>query len=100
MKLNEYNSRFAVVLTALHGGGAIEFCKSLQEAMKTMREVKSGTCICGCCDIVPITEEARDEMIAYRGEYGQQYFYEYETLLYSEIPENMENGEHYSLICK
>ena len=63
MKLTEKNARFAVVKTAFHNGGTVSFHNSLTEAHRVERANRSATCTCGCVDIVPITEEARDEMI-------------------------------------
>ena len=62
MKLNEKNARFAVVKTAFHGGGVISFHNSLAEALKVDKKFSSGGCICGCCRVIPITEEARKEL--------------------------------------
>lgn len=62
MKLNEKNARFAVVKTAFHGGGVISYHNSIEEAIKSDRKYSSGSCICGCCRVIPITEEARKEL--------------------------------------
>ena len=62
MKLNEKNARFAVVKTAFHGGGVISYHNSLEEALKSDRKYSSGGCTCGCCRVIPITEEARKEL--------------------------------------
>ena len=62
MKLNEKNARFAVVKTAFHGGGVISYHNSVVEAIKADKKFSSGSCICGCCRVIPITEEARKEL--------------------------------------
>ena len=62
MKLTEKNAKFAVVKTAFHGGGVISYHNSLTEALKSERKYASGGCICGCCRVIPITEEAREEL--------------------------------------
>ena len=62
MKLNEKNARFAVVKTAFHGGGVISYHNSIEEALKADKKFSSGSCICGCCRVIPITEEARKEL--------------------------------------
>lgn len=62
MKLTEKNAKFAVVRTAFHGGGVISFHNSMSEALKSERKYASGNCICGCCRVIPITEEARKEL--------------------------------------
>ena len=62
MKLTEKNSKFAVVKTAFHGGGVISYHNSLEEAIKSDRKYSSGGCICGCCRVIPVTEEARKEL--------------------------------------
>ena len=61
MKLNETNARFAVVKTAFHNGGTLSFHISLEYATKKARAFR-GSCMCGCCKVVPVTEEAREEM--------------------------------------
>ena len=62
MKLTEKNSKFAVVKTAFHGGGVISYHNSLEEALKADKKFSSGSCVCGCCRVIPITEEARKEL--------------------------------------
>ena len=62
MKLNEKNARFAVVKTAFHGGGVISYHRSITEALKADKKFSSGGCTCGCCRVIPITEEAREEL--------------------------------------
>ena len=62
MRLNENNSKFAVVKTAFHGGGIISFHNSLAEAIKSERRSTSPHCCCGCCQVVPITRAARKEL--------------------------------------
>lgn len=91
MKLNETNARFAVVRTAFHGGGTISFHNSLKEAMKIKKANTQDDCECGCCTIVPVTEEAKKELskIGY-----------YSNWLYEELPFYEANGEHYSAICR
>ena len=92
MKLNENNSRFAVVATAFHGGGVISFHNSLDAALKSERKYASGSCICGCCRVIPITEEARKELFM-RG-YCSQY-----AALLEDIPYYTGNDSPYA-ICK
>ena len=91
MKLNEDNAKFAIVKTAFHGGGTASFHNSLDAAIKARRKIKNPNCTCGCCAIVPITEEARREMI--KNGYDPIY-------LYDEIPFYTANGEHYGKICR
>ena len=62
MKLTEQNSKFAVVKTAFHGGGVISYHNSLEKALKVDKKFSSGSCICGCCRVILITEEARKEL--------------------------------------
>ena len=62
MKLTEKNARFAVVKTAFHNGGTISFHNSIYEALRVERKYGSGECKCGCCSVVPITVDARDEL--------------------------------------
>ena len=93
MKLNENNARFAVVRTALHGGGTISFHKSLKAALKVEKENTQSDCVCGCCAVVPITKEARKELV-------KNGYAESETALYEDVPSYTANGEHYSKICK
>ena len=93
MKLNENNSKFAVVKTAFHGGGAISYHNSLTEALKSERKYASGGCICGCCRVIPITEEARKELFK-RG-YCSQY-----AALLTDIPRYTGNEFSPYTICK
>ena len=92
MKLNETNAKYAVVRTAFHGGGTISFHNSLDAALHSKRKNTFEDCCCGCCAIIPITEEAQDEI-------GPDEMGSY-TKLYKEIPYYEANGEHYSTICK
>lgn len=61
MKLNETNAAFAIVKTAFHGGGTLSFHKSLSSAERCADRFR-GTCKCGCCAVIPVTVEAREEM--------------------------------------
>ena len=90
MKLNEKSARFAVVKTAFHGGGVISYHRSITEALKADKKFSSGTCICGCCRVIPITEEARKELF----EHG--YCNSHEDLL-EEIPSYTGNESPYSI---
>ena len=92
MKLNENNSKFAVVKTAFHGGGIVSYHNSLAEAIKSERKYASGGCICGCCRVIPITEEARKEL--FRRCYSSQY-----VVLLEDIPCYTGNENPYT-ICK
>lgn len=93
MKLNEKNARFAVVKTAFHGGGVISFHRSLEEAIKSDRKYSSGGCICGCCRVIPITEEARKEL------FERGYCSLHEDLL-EDIPRYTGNEFSPYIICK
>lgn len=61
-RLNENNSRFAVVKMAGHGGGVISFHNSLNAAKAAERKGRLTDCTCGCCEIVPITDDASEEL--------------------------------------
>ena len=63
MKLDETNARFAVVRTAFHNGGTISFHNSLEAAKTAKKQNTSATCECGCCGVVPVTPEARTELM-------------------------------------
>lgn len=56
------NARYAVVRTAFHGGGVVSSHKSLAAAEKAAKKYRNPDCSCGCCAVVPITAEAREEM--------------------------------------
>lgn len=56
------NARYAVIRTAFHGGGIISSHKSLAAAEKATKKYRSVECICGCCAVIPISSEAREEM--------------------------------------
>lgn len=107
MKLNEKNARFAVVKTACHNGGVLSFHINLTAAEKKASDFR-GDCKCGCCEVVPITEEAREEM--WHTENKNQFAYpKYPYRLYLEnitempllkdIPE-YDPDMHYGTICK
>lgn len=98
MKLNETNAKFAVIRTAFHGGGTIAFSNSLERAMRIKRENTGSDCDCGCCRIVPVTEEALEEMNGYRNKYGEYVFSC--NKLYEEYPTYQASGEHYSQLCR
>ena len=63
MKLDETNAKFAVVRTAFHNGGTISFHNSLEAAKTAKKQNTSVTCECGCCGVVPVTPEARTELM-------------------------------------
>ena len=92
MKLTEKNSKFAVVKTAFHGGGVVSYHRSLTEALKSERKYASGGCICGCCRVIPITEEAREEL------FERSYCAQRAALL-RDIPNYTGNDSPYA-ICK
>ena len=92
MKLNENNSKFAVVKTAFHGGGVISFHNSVGEALKADKKFSSGGCICGCCRVIPITEEARRELF-------EQGYCSLHADLLEDIPYYTGNDSPYT-ICK
>ncbi len=56
------NAKYAVVRTAFHGGGIISLHKSLAAAEKSVKKYKNSECSCGCCAVIPITAQAREEM--------------------------------------
>lgn len=93
MKLNESNSRFAIVRTAFHCGGTVSFHTSLKEAIKADRNTRDVHCSCGCCAIVPITKEAKAELIKANIDTGF-------PTLYDDLPYYSANGESYSKICR
>jgi hypothetical protein len=103
MKLNETNSKFAVIRTAFHGGGTIAFTNSIDYAFRIAKRNTSTDCTCGCCDIVPVTREAARELDDYyythfRDSYDL--FNDEEMTLYKDYPTYKANGEHYSQLCR
>ena len=98
MKLDASNAKFAVIRMAFHGGGTIAFSNSLERAMRIERENTASDCCCGCCAVVPVTEEAMEEMNKYRNKYGE-YVFSCDTL-YDEYPAYTANGEHYAKLCR
>lgn len=56
------NAKYAVVRTAFHGGGVISSHKSLAAAERAAKKYRSVGCVCGCCAVIPITAQAREEM--------------------------------------
>lgn len=98
MKLTENNSKFAVVRTAFHGGGTIAFSNSLERAIKIEKEHTVSGCSCGCCSVVPVTEQARKEINNYKNKYGE-YVYCCDRL-YNEYPVYQANGEPYGQLCR
>lgn len=100
MKLNETNARYAVVRTAFHGGGVIRFHKSLEEALKTQKWYREGVCTCGCCAVVPVTEEARKEYWHkyLKHEYGDIFTID-EINLYSDL-QCYNGNNHACAICR
>lgn len=101
MKINENNAKFAVVKTAFHNGGTISFHNSLGAAIKNEKLNTSGDCKCGCCGIVPVTLEAKKEMILYRDKWNNPKWHDgNDLILYSELSEYNANGEHYSQLCR
>ena len=92
MKLTEKNSKFAVVKTAFHGGGVISYHNSLTEALKSERKYASGGCTCGCCRVIPITREAREELF-------EQSYCTQRAVLLEDIPYYTGNDSPYA-ICK
>ena len=93
MKLTEKNARFAVVKTAFHGGGVISYHNSIEEALKADKKFSSGGCICGCCRVIPITEEAREELV-------EQGYCSPREDLFQEIPYYTGNEFSPYTICK
>lgn len=100
MKLNENNSKFAIVKTAFHNGGTISFHNSLESALKAEKKNTSESCACGCCGIVPVTAEAKKEILIYRDKWNNPIIYNDNIPLYSDLSEYCANGEHYSQLCK
>lgn len=98
MKLDETNSKFAVVKNAFHGGGTISFHNSLNAALKA--EKKYINFFGDYCAIVPVTEEAYNELIqiGYLIEEYDEHDDEIITL-YKDLSCYTGN-EHYSTICK
>ena len=107
MKLTEKNARFAVVRTAFHRGGTVSFHVSLQAAERRVKRLRGvAGRACGCCEIVPVTIEAREEMEAAVNEYGYEkyppHFAEPEDphlALYHQIPDYTPD-RHYSEVCR
>ena len=88
MKLNESNAKFAVVKTAFHNGGALSFHNSLDEAIKQAKKLQRGECVCGCADVVPVTEEARKEYMNARDKWNNPIYSGYAVpALYADLPE-------------
>nr|DAU29779.1 MAG TPA: hypothetical protein [Caudoviricetes sp.] len=81
------NARYAVVRTAFHGGGVISSHKSLAAAEKATNKYRNPECVCGCCAVVPITAEAREEM----PDHGRDMCGQLLKLL-EEIPEYTDNN--------
>lgn len=104
MKLNETNASFAVVATAFHGGGTWTYHNSLDQAMKSCKQHTNPRCVCGCCAVIPITEQARNQMIEYiniacsNAGMGRNYASDYEIPLYSELSDNLEGAHPSDLI--
>lgn len=107
MKLSEKNARYAIVKTAFHNGGTLSFHISLSAAEKKASDFR-GDCKCGCCEVVPVTAEAREEMwytknsdpCAYPKYPYRGYCESIEDIaLYADVPEYDPNM-HYSKICR
>lgn len=56
------NAKYAVVSTAFHGGGVISSHQSLAASEKAAKKCRIANCECGCCAVVPIATQAREEM--------------------------------------
>lgn len=56
------NAKYAVVRTAFHGGGVESVHKSLTAAERAAKAYRKSGCECGCCAVIPITVQAREEM--------------------------------------
>lgn len=56
------NAKYAVVRTAFHGGGVESVHKSLTAAGRSAQAWRRSGCECGCCAVIPITVQAREEM--------------------------------------
>jgi hypothetical protein len=88
MKLTENNARFAVVKTAFHNGGAVSFHNSLEAAMKAKKKLQRGECVCGCADVVPVTIDAQNEIVAARDRWNNPiYTADSAPALYADLPE-------------
>lgn len=62
MQITSKVAAYAVVRTAYHGGGVESVHRSLAAADRAAEAYRSAGCICGCCGVLPITEEARRAM--------------------------------------
>lgn len=107
MKLSEKNAKYAIVKTAFHAGGTLSFHNSLEAANRKAVNFR-GTCMCGCCAVVPVTAEAREEMWNTKNNdpcaYPRYPYREYrerieDIALYADVPEYDPNM-HYSTICR
>lgn len=101
--LNETNSKFAVVRTSFHNGGAICFTNSLDVAKKAARKFTGDSCACGCCAVVPVTVEAKQEYLDSFDKSSNEYmYYAYNEpmKLYAELPEWAPGKYHYGAICR
>ena len=88
MILTEKNARFAVVKTAFHNGGTISFHNSLDAAMKMKKKHQRGECVCGCAGVVPVTEDAQNEIIEARDRWNNPIYTAYAApTLYANLPE-------------
>lgn len=96
MKLTEKNAEFAVVATAFHHGGVISFHRSLDAAKEAARRWRGTVCQCGCCDVVPVTENARTEML----KDGSDQWYAERIQLFKDLPEYTGNEFSPYTLCK
>ena len=97
MKLNEKNSKFAIVRTAFHGGGVVAFTNSLKQAMRIKSKHTAEDCECGCCGIVPITKSAYWEMLEAENRFGEPIFDSDDIFMYDELPTFNTNMSYYKL---
>lgn len=100
MKITESNARFAVVATAFHHGGTISFHNSLEAAIKVRDKHAGDNCDCGCAGVVPVTQEAKAEMRAYRDRHNNPIFDCGKISLYANLPTYQANGESPYTLCK
>ena len=96
MKLDETNSKFAVVKTAFHNGGTVCFTNSLDVAEREEHKFCGSDCECGCCGIVPVNEEGAKELRTRKDRNGYPYYVEDIPAMYADLPTWELGKQHYS----
>lgn len=89
--------KYFIVSTAFHGGGIITRHKSPQASLRALRHFKNqSTCKCGCCDIVCLDADSRDQLVPVMRE-----FYPYvsarDLSLLSDLPHYSSDLPYYTV---